>query len=82
MIEDGKKGAKITAEKRAREFTLMSPKGEVHHGRNLTKFCGKHNLDHANIRRVLSGVYKNHKGWTLHIKNALTDTLFSSSHND
>jgi hypothetical protein len=60
----GKIGAKITAERYAKEFTLVSPNGKVICERNLRKFCREHELDPANIRRLLKGNQLSSKGWT------------------
>jgi len=60
----GKIGGNICAQKYAREFVLLSPEGKVFQGRNLRKFCREHELDHANIRRLLRGVQLSSKGWT------------------
>jgi hypothetical protein len=62
-IEYGKIGGKIIAERTAREFTLVSPTGEVIHGRNLREFVKENNLDRRCIQKVLNGKYKHHKGY-------------------
>jgi hypothetical protein len=67
-IKNAKKGAKITSERYAREFAVISPKGEVFKGRNLTRFCNEHGLDLANVRRVLKGTQSYYKGWIRYVE--------------
>jgi hypothetical protein len=69
QLENCKKGAKITSERYAREFAVISPKGEVFKGRNLTRFCDEHGLDVANVRRVLRGTQSYYKGWIQYDQN-------------
>ena len=48
-----------------REFTLVSPTGEIVSGDNVTIFCKQYNLDRNYVYRVLNGVYESYKGWRL-----------------
>jgi len=47
----------------AKNFTLISPTGEVVKLYNLSNFCKTMNLTRANIHKVLSGDRPHHKGW-------------------
>jgi group I intron endonuclease len=60
----GKIGGLIRAEQTARYFELLSPSGEIHTGKNMTKFCKENNLTPSAICLVLNGGAKHHKGWT------------------
>jgi hypothetical protein len=62
--EHSKISGKISAEKRAINFCLISPIGEVIRGRNVRKFARENNLDPGHIRKVISGKSKQHKGYT------------------
>lgn len=62
---NGKKAAKISAEKTAKYFLLKSPTGEIVSGKNIRKFCRENELDHRSIFNVMNGVRKSHKGWSL-----------------
>lgn len=53
-----------TAQKLGRPFCVVSPKGKVIRGSNLTEFCRKHNLNPGCIRQVMRGTRKQSKGWT------------------
>jgi hypothetical protein len=64
MIKHGKRVGKLSGEKRAIEFVLMDPHGNIHNGKNVNEFCEKRNLDPAHIHRVLKGIYSQCKGWT------------------
>lgn len=44
---------------------LMSPAGETLTFSNLHQFCNEHGLVPANVRKVIKGVRKHTKGWTL-----------------
>jgi len=65
----GKIGGKINAERTAREFIIVSPTGEVIHGRNLKRFARENNLNASNLRFVLNGKYKQCKGYTRYNDN-------------
>lgn len=47
------------------EFTIKSPDGEIITAINITQFAIQHNLQAANLHRVINGTLKSHKGWTL-----------------
>lgn len=49
----------------SKEYTIMSPTGDIMKGKNVTKFCMENNLDLSALGRVLSGKQKTHKGWKL-----------------
>ena len=65
----GKIGGKIIAERTAREFTLVSPTGEVIHGRNLRRFAEENNLHQGHLTSLLNGKRKSHKGYTRYNDN-------------
>ena len=48
----------------SKSITLISPEGVLTHIFGVTKFCRENNLHYAGIQKVLSGDYKQHKGWT------------------
>lgn len=50
----------------AKSFKFVSPDGDVVTIFNLKAFCRDNNLNASNMHMVLSGKYKQHKGWTLH----------------
>jgi hypothetical protein len=60
---------KINAERNAREFSIVSPTGEVIHGRNLMRFARENNVNASNLRKVMNGKYKYHKGYTRYNDN-------------
>jgi hypothetical protein len=62
--EFNKKAGKISAEKHAREFTIVSPTGEVIHGRNLKRFADENNVGASHLRKVINGKNKSSKGYT------------------
>jgi hypothetical protein len=66
-IQNGKMGGKIggqvTAEKKSRYFSLISPEGEIFNEKNLHKFCRDNNLTRSNIQAVLRGDRTQHRGW-------------------
>jgi hypothetical protein len=59
----GKLGGQVIAEKKSRDFSLISPEGEIINAKNLTKFCRDNNLRRSNIQAVLRGERNHHKGW-------------------
>jgi len=59
----GKLGGQVIAEKKSRDFSLISPEGEIINAKNLNKFCGDNNLIRSNIQAVLRGERNQHKGW-------------------
>ncbi len=62
-VENGKMGGKITGEKLAKEFTLVSPTGEVISGRNICQFCREYNLNQSHLSEVINGKRNSHKGY-------------------
>lgn len=46
-------------------LTLISPSGEATPIFNITKFCRENNLSNGCIYHLISGKYKQHKGWSL-----------------
>lgn len=49
----------------AKEYILKSPKGDYVKIYNLLKFCKTNGLTAQNIHKVIKGVRKHHKGWSL-----------------
>lgn len=49
------------------DFRIKSPEGKLYrlHEGGIAKFCRKHDLTCKTFYAVLSGRYKQHKGWTL-----------------
>ena len=62
-IEYAKKGGKIIGEKLSKNFTLVSPTGEVISGRNIRQFCRDYNLNQTRLSRVINGQANSHKGY-------------------
>ncbi len=48
------------------KYSLIAPDGTVHNFYGVEKFCKTYNLNKGNIRTVLKGVRKHHKGWRLY----------------
>jgi len=57
-----------TIEAIARDFSFISPSGEVIFIHNLSKFCRDNNLDRGNMANVHIGKRRSHKGWVNHGK--------------
>lgn len=51
------------AQGRSREFTVLSPDGEIITGKNLAEFCRQNRLEQNNLRNVIKGKVRSHKGW-------------------
>lgn len=49
----------------SKEFEFISPDGESVKVFNLSKFCRNNNLSNGCMYLLLSGKYKQHKGWTI-----------------
>lgn len=60
MSEENKK--KIL-EVNAKQFSLISPSGEVFDGKNISLFSREHGLSRQGLCHVLSGERVHHKGW-------------------
>lgn len=48
-----------------REFQLVDPLGVLHSGSNVLQFCQNHKLTASTVYGLLSGRYRQHKGWHL-----------------
>lgn len=48
---------------RSKEFEVISPTGELIKGKNINAFAKAHQLDGANLSKVIAGVRKSYKGW-------------------
>ncbi len=64
-LSASRKGSIVTAEKYSKDFILKSPEGKIVKSRNIKQFARNNNLDPCHVRKVLSGKYRHHKGWTL-----------------
>jgi hypothetical protein len=60
---------RLNAEKKAKEFVLVSPTGEVIRAKNMHNFGRVYDLDWRHIQKVLKGQRKHHKGWTKYVEN-------------
>lgn len=49
--------------KRIKSFSLISPEGEMHEGKNISKFAQEHGLDFRHLSALVKGNEKSHKGW-------------------
>ena len=47
------------------EFIIKSPKGEIIHSKNASKFCKENNIDIGGFSKMLRGMQKSCKGFTL-----------------
>lgn len=47
----------------AKHYTVVHPDGAIEEVFNLSRFCEMHGLNVANLHKVLSGKYKQHKGF-------------------
>lgn len=64
--------AMIKSNAKFHDIILISPNGQIYNGVfNLRKFCRDHNLTHSNIRRMLKGTQKTHKGWKFYDYSSL-----------
>jgi group I intron endonuclease len=53
--------------KRAKHYGWVAdPTGQIHEVFNLRKFCREHQLDHANMMKVVNGKYSQYRGWRKH----------------
>lgn len=57
-------GKSSGGKKNAKKYKLKSPDGKTHEGENISEFCRINNLTAGNIRKVITGKRKHHKGWT------------------
>jgi group I intron endonuclease len=57
---------KVLSEKKALNYVLISPKGNIIEVHNMRKFCLENNLSASAMSRVISGKAKHHKGWKNH----------------
>ena len=73
--EIAKKTGAIFAEKYSKEFTLISPEGEIVSGKNVSKFCRDSNLNQGAIQKVLKGTRSHHKGWKRYCEITILDFL-------
>ena len=53
-----------SAYSKAKTYTFTSPSGEQVTFTNMVKFCSENNLNRGSLHQVITGVYKQHKGWT------------------
>lgn len=47
----------------AKPFAIRDPRGLLHEGIYLARFCRDNNLNLVCVRKVLKGTQKGHKGW-------------------
>lgn len=64
--ETRKKASKTSTGKiNIKQYTLVDPDGNMHHTTHgLSEFCRQHNLNAANLTKVIAGKRPQHKGWT------------------
>ena len=55
--------------KHCKEFIVVSPSGEVVHGRHLQEFAKKYDLLAPALGQVISGKLRHHRGWTMYTGN-------------
>lgn len=53
------------SEKNSKEFTLLSPSGEIIRGKNIRKFCNNNELNECGISNVINGHILDCAGWRL-----------------
>lgn len=51
------------AEKKSKEFSIRSPKGDIVSGKNLFQFCKDNGLNQGNVWCVIKGLKHSCKGW-------------------
>jgi len=51
----------------SKEFSLVSPDGNIFIGKNAASFCRSNGLRPGSINRIMSGERKSHKGWKKYI---------------
>ena len=65
------------SEQKAKDWTLMSPSGDIVHIHNMRKFCLENNLSSSAMSRVIIGKQPHHKNWTKLPCSLLQCTMFS-----
>jgi group I intron endonuclease len=56
------------SESSSKEFSLISPDGEIFKGKNILAFSKRYNLNARSLCRVVSGERSHHKGWKKHLE--------------
>lgn len=51
--------------KQSADYQLVNKAGKLHMFKTVSEFCKTYDLDASNIRKVLKGERKTHKGWRL-----------------
>ena len=62
-LHTGIKQSEKTIDKRAKQYSFIDIDGNIHVGKNLKRFCIKHNLHRPNMNLVLKGIRKSHHGF-------------------
>lgn len=57
-------GVALASLKRSKPFRVVSPKGKVFTGVNITDFCKKHGIHGSNMSEVCAGRKPHAQGWT------------------
>lgn len=52
-------------------YIAISPDGKVYEFRNQSEFARLHSLNRSSVYKCISGVFRQHKGWTFKIKNEI-----------
>jgi group I intron endonuclease len=65
----GSKRSLASANKKAKSFELVDPKGTILQTKNISKFCRDNGLQAANITDVLAEKQLHHKGYTKTLKH-------------
>ncbi len=60
-----KESMKIMGEKHSKEYTLLSPSGDLIKFKNLAKFARDNNLNPQSLKQVAMGRLNSNKGWRL-----------------
>ncbi len=64
LAEKYKKAGEATAKVLAKSYQITDPDGNIQNIVNLRDFCRNNNLTVENMRAVLKGKSRHHKGWT------------------
>lgn len=65
-------GPASVSKRRAKEFTIFDPEGNMYFGKNLFEFCNTHGLSQPSMSHVCHGTQESHKGWSGYHEAPLT----------
>jgi group I intron endonuclease len=68
------------SDQKSKEWTVISPEGNIVFLRNMRKFCIENELSPSAMSRVMKGMQHHHKGWTSPIQCSPTTMLPCTVH--